>query len=197
MVEKITKIDAARKQLVSAVQMFFNNGDPVSVHTLATSAWEIVYTLSKREGIEGLSSETEGRLTTGKRLREDYINKPYRNFFKHADRDPDAVLEDFTDEANDPILILLCEDYNRYCPKAPIESQLFPIWFLAVNREKIDPKRENELTPIIETHFPDIIGIDRYGQKRMGAKALQNSLQDKSLLDDPKTDTREIRGLPY
>lgn len=31
---KISKIDAVKTQLVTAIELFFNDGDPISIHTL-------------------------------------------------------------------------------------------------------------------------------------------------------------------
>jgi hypothetical protein len=36
----VTKIDAARRQLVTAIRLFFDGGDPVSVYSLASNAWK-------------------------------------------------------------------------------------------------------------------------------------------------------------
>jgi hypothetical protein len=84
----VTKIDAARRQLATAIRLIFMDADRVSVFSLASNAWEIVDALCRRANIESLSLETQDHLPKDKKLRRDYINEPYRNFFKHADRDP-------------------------------------------------------------------------------------------------------------
>ena len=45
---KIGKLDAARRQLETAIALWFKGGDPVSIHTLAYAAYEIIHTVSKK-----------------------------------------------------------------------------------------------------------------------------------------------------
>jgi hypothetical protein len=47
----VTKLDAARRQLRTAIHLWFNDGDPVSIHALAFAAYELS-TLSARNVIE-------------------------------------------------------------------------------------------------------------------------------------------------
>jgi hypothetical protein len=50
------KLEVARRQLETAIQMYFNCGDPVSTHTLATAALEVLIGLNKaRKGSPMLS----------------------------------------------------------------------------------------------------------------------------------------------
>ena len=51
---KIDKLDAARRQLRTAIRLWFNNGDPVAIHTLVSAAHEAVHTLFRRAGFRGL-----------------------------------------------------------------------------------------------------------------------------------------------
>jgi argininosuccinate synthase len=44
----VTKIEAARRQLNTAIELWFNDGDPVSIHTLASSAHQIIHDLNRR-----------------------------------------------------------------------------------------------------------------------------------------------------
>ncbi len=37
---KISKLDAARRQLITAIRLYFNHGDIVSVHTLSAAAFK-------------------------------------------------------------------------------------------------------------------------------------------------------------
>jgi hypothetical protein len=44
----------ARRQLRTAIRLWFDDGDPVSIHTLAAAAYEILHTLARRKGAEDL-----------------------------------------------------------------------------------------------------------------------------------------------
>ena len=47
---KIRKIDAARSQLDTAIELWFQDADPVSIHTLVYAAHEIIDVVSKENG---------------------------------------------------------------------------------------------------------------------------------------------------
>ena len=44
----VTKLDAARRQLRTAIRLWFNDGDLVAIHTLAFAAYEIIHVVSKK-----------------------------------------------------------------------------------------------------------------------------------------------------
>ena len=49
-VKTISKLDAACSQLETAIRLFSQEGDEVSIHTLACAAYEIIHTISKKRG---------------------------------------------------------------------------------------------------------------------------------------------------
>ena len=88
----VTKPDAARRQLRTAIELWFNDGDPVSIHVLAFSAYEIIHTLSRRKGAKNLLYDSS--LTKeGARKQVNVALKMAAGFFKHAQKDPDNSLE--------------------------------------------------------------------------------------------------------
>jgi len=91
-VERINKLDAACRQLNTAILLWFTEGEPVAIHTLACSAHQIVHDINHKRGTldllyDNLVFKDEYRREVNRRLKEHY------NFFKHADKDPDAVIE--------------------------------------------------------------------------------------------------------
>jgi hypothetical protein len=44
----VSKLDAARRQLQTAIQLWFEERDPVAIHALAYAAYEIIHAISKR-----------------------------------------------------------------------------------------------------------------------------------------------------
>ncbi len=81
----LTKMEAARRQLRSAIELWFAEGDPVSVHTLAAAAHQIIHDLNRRNKGPDLLRDT-------KFIKSEYRNefvsdiKSASNFMKHADR---------------------------------------------------------------------------------------------------------------
>lgn len=126
----INKIDVARRQIVEAVTLFFEERDPVVIHTIVCSAHQILVDVGKGKGICGALKNPE-RLS-----REEFksylrtVNAPY-NFFKHADNDPEgrlniAPIKEFTsDFILDAIVIL-----QLLSNDLPLEGKVFWAWFV-------------------------------------------------------------------
>src|SRR6266478_5939088 len=45
---KLKKLDAAQRQLRTAITLWFHDGDPVAIHALAFAAYEVIHTVSKK-----------------------------------------------------------------------------------------------------------------------------------------------------
>ena len=86
----ISKLDAARRQLRTAMTLWFGEGDPVSIHTLANAAYEVIHVISKKR-----NKYRHDLLFDSDLIKDEYrgefnklIKKP-GNFFKHAKDDFD------------------------------------------------------------------------------------------------------------
>jgi hypothetical protein len=55
----VTKLDAAKRQLRTALRLWFDDGDPVSIHTLLAAAHEIIHTLYRRKGLRDLLFDSD------------------------------------------------------------------------------------------------------------------------------------------
>jgi hypothetical protein len=88
---EISKLDAAKRQLKTAINLYFSYGDPVSIHTLASAAREILYDLNKKHS--GTSMLLDDHLMRDE-MKKKYnkILRDPQNFFKHADRNPEGIL---------------------------------------------------------------------------------------------------------
>ena len=89
---RISKLDAARRQLDCAIELWAADKDPVSVHTLACAAHQIVYDISAKRGgdhplFDSDQIADEHRREFRRLLRKDMT------FFKHAERDAEAITE--------------------------------------------------------------------------------------------------------
>jgi hypothetical protein len=52
----VKKLDAAKRQLQIAIRPWFEDADPVSIHTLAFAAYEIAHVVSKKRNKLGAIS---------------------------------------------------------------------------------------------------------------------------------------------
>jgi|ERR1017187_5105947 hypothetical protein len=89
---QVTKLDAARRQLFAALQLYFEDGDPVAIHTLVTAAHEILTVLVKKKGRLTILDRAKALATPlfEKQLLES-VRTP-QNFFKHGAKDPNASI---------------------------------------------------------------------------------------------------------
>jgi hypothetical protein len=90
---KISKLDAAQRQLDVAIQLWFLDGDELAIHTLAAAAYQLVHDLKEHRGIE------KSLLYDAKMIKDEHrkkwiavVKKP-ANFLKHANNDPEGTLE--------------------------------------------------------------------------------------------------------
>lgn len=84
--ETITKFDAALRQLDTALYLWINDLDGVSIVTLAASSHQIVHDLNQKAGGEDLFFDT---LNIKDEYRRDFVRllKAPWNFFKHSEKE--------------------------------------------------------------------------------------------------------------
>jgi len=122
---KVSKVDAARRQLETAVTLYFHEGDPVSIHTLTCAAYEVLRRINKGTPMI-------------KDWMKDYIKPEYvkkfgsklneaQNFFKHADRDAEKTLT-FEPRTTHILLLDACWAYKRIAQERLPLLAIFEMW---------------------------------------------------------------------
>lgn len=128
---KISKLDAAKRQLECAITLYFNECDPVSIHTLCMAANEILRSLnSVRVSMIKDNLLNHVRPEKVKEARG-LFNKP-ENFFKHADRDPYEIL-DFNPTFSEAFIWEGCDVYRQLTGESPDKMVAYNIWFKTKN----------------------------------------------------------------
>jgi hypothetical protein len=129
---KVSKLDAAKRQLETTIRLYFSDGDPVSIHTLTAAAYNVLRDVTKQKGAEPM-------FIKGQML--DYVKPEYHkmivgkvteaeNFFKHADRDHDATL-DFNPDMSELLIIDACAQYKKLAGEEPPLFVIYRVWFTA------------------------------------------------------------------
>jgi hypothetical protein len=128
--EKITKIDVARRQIDQAIRLFFDGGDSVSIHTIASAAAQVVADLGRPQGLGFTRNKAVIKPDRWKGFRE-LITK-YEVFFKHADQNPDpnATLE-FHPEISELTLFEAIDVLWKLTGKLSYEAFWFTIWMFS------------------------------------------------------------------
>ena len=131
---RIGKLEAARRQIEFAIRAHFENRDPFAIHTVTEAAFGILRALAEKRGSVRVHQAIVDRIKPGKESEFWwYINRA-SNFLKHADRDPDATLEDVNDEINDSSIFLAIAYYADLsaAPISPIMN-LFFTWHFCLH----------------------------------------------------------------
>jgi hypothetical protein len=124
---KLTKFDVAERQINQAIRLFFLDEDPVSIRTLIEAAGQIFYDIGRKDDVRGMIRDKD-------RVRPEYqkmwFKKAFeaRNFFKHAENDPDGTLE-FKTRSNESVIVDAILMYNTLKKGWSIESLVFFHWF--------------------------------------------------------------------
>lgn len=149
---KIGKMDAAKRQLETAIHLWFFSGDPVSIHTLACAAHQILHDIGGKCGVPAVLREPPGVAPEHmKRIRK-LVNKP-ENFFKHADSDPDALL-DFNPEATELFILDAVITYEALTQEAAPILSTFKAWlFILDPRYMKEEDRPKFIEKIDETEI--------------------------------------------
>jgi len=179
---------------MTAIDLFFNDRDPVSVQALAGNARELFESLCRLENIEPM---TELLVRDNHRERKDIYAAMnlYRNPFKHlgkgeAERaENQQILNQFDDSKNDPLLYICVEDYLRLRKRrSPLAMQVFQLWFVALHLDLLVDASRPQFEVRVNDAFPGIRDLPRAEQKRRGLEALRNSMHDAALRTDPHTE---------
>ncbi|MCQ4266273.1 hypothetical protein NAV28_03495 [Pseudomonas stutzeri] len=105
---KINKIDVARRQLETAIELFFSGGDLVSVITLSGAAEEIFGKIANSlNKVNAIDFVVKSHQSLGLKVTRKYItDQAYlvKNALKHADREGDESIE--FDEQQEAIAML-------------------------------------------------------------------------------------------
>jgi hypothetical protein len=126
---KVSKLDAARRQLDGAIDLWFRDSDPVSIHTLVFASYGIIQDINARKG----NNEFTLLGLAQRNLKPEYVEEAVRrlreamNFFKHADRDPYGILE-FNPELSAAIINLAQLGLEALGEQSSDRQTAFVLW---------------------------------------------------------------------
>jgi hypothetical protein len=181
----------ARSQLLTAIDLFFNDRDPVSVHALAGNAKEILESLCRLAAVEPIA-ELLLRDHPNKTKKDIYAAlNLYRNCFMQVAKTweerkgEQAILTQFDDTKNEYLLYVCVEDYLRLRGSLPFPMQVLHAWFCAIHVDVIGSACSRQRFLNL---FPEVSQMTRYQQKRAALGVLQQSCDDPQVLANPRTE---------
>lgn len=152
---QLTKLDAARRQLQTAISLYFSSADEVSAHALAAAALNALTDLARHARKQStLSLDT---------LLGDYVQPQHHksvrdkvrapeNFFKHADRDPDAQIT-FNPRVTECWLLQAVDTYQVLDNTKNPVFQAFKAWWLIQHRQLLTPRAQQLISSLTELQY--------------------------------------------
>ncbi|HWT67916.1 MAG TPA: hypothetical protein VN214_02260, partial [Pseudomonas sp.] len=165
---RVSKLEAAQRQLNAGIRMLFANGDPIATHTLFGAASNLFSDLVEAK-CSDQSWDKIGMEANGLSLAEyRKIMRNAQNFLKHADKDPDAVLDL---ALSDTEALAFSTVMNASVLPEPLtfEAQVFQLWFIASSREGLENEDFQEIG--VNRWFGDLESMPRVQRLQIGQKA--------------------------
>ena len=143
---KISKLDAAKRQVETAIRLYFNYGDPIPIHTLACASHEILSDLNKKRKYSGAPMIMDDFLIKDEYKKEykRMIREP-QNFFKHADWNPEGIL-DFNPDVSAFFIYDAISKYQELTGEIVPSFRIFRGWYCAQHIDQFYfPEDQKEL----------------------------------------------------
>jgi len=139
----ISKLDAGKRQLESAIKHFLSYSDIVVIHSLTSSAHEILNDLAKKQGIESIIEGVKNRVKPERKKELAKKLNEAKNFFKHADRDEKNVLE-FAPLQTEYLLLDACNLYTSITQETPALIFAYRSWFYCKHPDVLEIEEHQE-----------------------------------------------------
>jgi hypothetical protein len=134
MTAPITKIEGARRQLDTAIDLYFDDADSLSVHMLAFASLKVLFDIYPHHQNDGFAAQLDDLLS-----KEGWkAISSVANFLKHADRDPDAFLTAHHPEQGMVVIGLATLLYRRVSGDFSPKMRAFDIWIEQEGHDALD-----------------------------------------------------------
>ncbi|QIK78440.1 hypothetical protein G7077_05510 [Sphingomonas piscis] len=150
---ELTRRKVVREEIESSIEIILEEGSAVASHVLAWAAVDVLRGVAaarqEQTFLELLEAMVRPEMLKTWRalLRQNY------NFSKHADIDPDKVIEGFDPELTNMTLLAAIEDYGRTYQQLTIPMYLFRGWLLAKSPHLLKEGAREDLIPHADQIF--------------------------------------------
>ena len=166
---KLSRRDVARRELVHAIELHFDQGDPVVIHLLAAASRDVSAPVARAAGKRVFGDVME------EFVRPEYlaswkafVRTPY-NFFKHGGADPEKELAYFDPTTNDMLILEAYADYREAFGKHENEMNLFLAWHVVTYPDMLN-ELGMSLRDVVSKGFE---GLDAQGRLKRGRDVLK------------------------
>lgn len=173
---RVSKIEAAQRQIDAAIRMLYRGEDPIAVHSVISAANGIVRAICKSKNTP-VWIEHAALIKPG--MEREYWKGFLRmaNFIKHADKDPDSVLGNIQEEVNDWVILFTIFLYKDLAALTPTMSAHL-VWMesfypsIRANWQEVHDKDPDLYRKILSMH-PQLQAMDRKQRLDEGATLLE------------------------
>ncbi len=165
---KLSKIEAIRRQIDASIRILFENEDPIAIHTLAMASFQMLRDLSAKSEDNYFNKMLKNMLNPS--LEREFwriINRP-ANFLKHADKDPNGIIDNVEEEVNEGILVISCLLYQDLGNHLTPEMVTLISWFFAIHPDFIKHTASGNLKQLFKTDLSYLRELPRHEQLKMG-----------------------------
>ena len=166
----VTKIQAAQRQIDSAIRMLFRNEDPVAIHTVAMAGFRILRDLTKKRG---LKHPIDSMLKPGKEREFWGALSNFSNFCKHADRDPNDDSISFREDANDSVLLIAATYYRHLGWEWTKEMQILSAWYASLHPDILSEEIDVAMRALVLSTMGEFRSLAREDQLSIGLSVLK------------------------
>jgi hypothetical protein len=178
---RVTKLEAARRQLEGAVRLYFADDDPVAIHTLTCAAYQVLVDINQaRGGTPTLKEQIVTWYKPEQQKRVFGILNAAANFFKHADKDPnpDGTHELLTTQT-DLLLFDACAKCEEMVGEIIPPLQAYRQWFwMGPIGTKLANEKQSPVIERVRQAFPDSDRRKFFGE----ALAILKELKDEATI---------------
>ena len=193
------KIEVARRQLGTALSLYLDDHDPVSVQVLASAGMEIAHHLSVKASAHPFKLFRQAEAPSITDAEYGSIRGYFANAFKHAvkpngvERDDTGILAEFSDLQNDDRLFIGWFDFGCAGHPHPIESHVFQAWYMAMHPARLASAAGQELLRDLDLQFPGLSELPRMKQKAMLKWMIERAKRSRRFTADPRVDPRPLQ----
>jgi hypothetical protein len=169
---RANKIEAARRQLEAAIRMLFGNEDALAVHTVASASHQVLRDLAEKRGNSEFHASLKIMIKPGMEKEFWKVMNKTANFLKHADRDPEALLNGVKENINELTIAGGCLYYKSLGFELTPTMRVFMVWFSVMNPHLLaddDPMKRL----LDEKQFQSIRSQSRIDQLEIGKLLLE------------------------
>ncbi|MCY9826909.1 hypothetical protein [Vibrio chagasii] len=130
---ELSKLDVAERQLHLAIELFFQQSDPVSIHSLSEASSQILRDIAPNFSKHSFYRQHQELSKSEQKELNRQLNEA-RNFFKHADKDPNEKIK-FKPGSNHLSLFETSLLHSDIKGSIDIEIVIYFAWFLSCYSE--------------------------------------------------------------